>query len=51
MGGERLFSQLEEVVMSENNGTLNGLIMPVTNQVNLNNCRVKAQLVQRLSSK
>ena len=50
-GGDRLFSGLEEVVMSENGGTVNGLIMPVTNQVNLHNCRVKAQLVQRLASK
>lgn len=49
-GGDRLFSGLEEVVMSESGGSVNGLIMPVTNQVNLHNCRVKAQLVQRLAN-
>jgi len=29
--GEHLFSLLEEVVMAENHGTMNPLIMPVTN--------------------
>lgn len=46
--GEHLFSLLEGAVTSENNGTTNALIQPVTNQINLNQCRAKAQLVTRL---
>jgi len=49
--GEHLFSLLEGAVTSENNGTTNALIQPVTNQINLNQCRAKAQLVTRLGRK
>lgn len=49
--GDHLFNRFEDVVMSENNGSANALIMPLTNQINMNSCRVKAQLVNRLSGK
>jgi hypothetical protein len=39
------------VVANENNETLNPLVQPLANQLGLNNCRAKAALVQRLSSK
>lgn len=35
--------------MAESNGTTNALVMPLTNQVNMNSCRAKAQLVNRLA--
>lgn len=40
---------LEEVVMSENHGTTNALVMPLSNQINMNSTRSKAQLVNRLA--
>lgn len=46
-----MFDLLEEIVMAENNETLNTLVQPLVNQVGLNNCRAKAALVLRLSRK
>ena len=42
---------LEDVVMAENNGTANPLIMPLSNQINQNGTRSKAALVLRLAGK
>jgi len=47
--GEHLFVLLEDVVMAENNGTANPLIMPLSNQINQNGTRSKAALVLRLA--
>ena len=51
MMGEKLFTLLGEVVMAENGGVLNPLVQPVCAQVNLNQCRAKAQLVTLLACK
>ena len=49
--GEHLFSRFEEAVLAENHGAANSLVLPYANQINMNGCRVKAQLVNRLSGK
>ena len=48
--GEHLLDLLEMCCLSEARN-VNAMVQPVVGQVNLSNCRAKAQLVQRLTGK
>ena len=48
--GEHLMDMLE-LCCYEEQKNVNALVQPIVSQINLANCRAKAQLVSRLSSK
>ena len=51
MKAEKLFTLLGELVMAESGGVMNPLVQPICAQLNLNQCRAKAQLVTLLACK